>query len=431
MKRLGVLVAVIAGIAAILLIAKFGNRSDSGPGLPAKLVTVHRTTFQTKLPENGVVQHPRTATVPTLIAGNIGDVYVKAGDSVSAGELLATIQNPTLESTAAGSQADYTSAEANIRTARVNEQNARVTYEAAVQTAKSNLNEAQRVYDADLSLYRNKAIPRNQIDTDRATLDKMRVAYDQALRQLRLGAVTGYGENSVQYAQAAAQKAAINNAANQQQLSFTRVAAPFSGVIQSVATQPGDPLTPLHAGDPVTQGQMLFTIAERGAYIVKAQVDEQDIINVHAGQAVSVSGQDFPGRHIPGHVETIAPVATKSTDASSTAKQVLTTIRLESSPEFLKDGMTVDVDILTSEVRNAVTVPNDAIVNDAGKSYVYVVRKGVAHKVLIVAGQANDAQTVVKSGVSAGDVIVAQKLPALQEGVHVTQAPSSSPSPAS
>lgn len=431
MKRLGVLVAIVAGIAVILLIAKYGNRGDSAAGLPVKLVTVHRTTFQTKLPENGVVQHPRTATVPTLIAGNIGDIYAKAGDTVSAGELLATIQNPTLESTAAGSLADYTSAVANIRTARVNEQNARVTYDAAVQTAKSNLNEAQRVYDADLSLYRNKAIPRNQIDTDKATLDKMRVAYDQALRQLRLGAVTGYGENSVQYAQAAAQKAAITNAANQQQLSFSRVVAPFSGVIQSVATQSGDPLTPLHAGDPVAQGQMLFTIAERGAYIVKAQIDEQDIINVHAGQPVSVSGQDFPGKHIAGHVEVIAPVATKSTDASSTAKQVLTTIRLDSSPGFLKDGMTVDVDILTSDVPNAVTVPNDAIVTDSGTSYVYVVRKGIAHKTRITTGQANDAQTVVKSGISAGYVIVAQKLPAIQEGVHVTQAPSSSPSPAS
>ncbi len=430
MKRLGVLVAVIVGIAAVLFIAKVGNRGDSASGVPAKLVTVHRTTFQTKLPENGVVQHPRAATVPTLISGNIGEIYVKAGDTVSAGELLATIQNPTLESNAAGSQADYTSAEANIRTARVNEQNARVTYEAAVQTAKSNLNEAQRVYNADLSLYRNKAIPRNQIDTDKATLDKMRVAYEQALRQLRLGAVTGYGENSVQYAQAAAQKAAIANQANQQQLSFTRVAAPFSGVIQSVATQPGDPLTPLHAGDPVTQGQMLFTIAERGSYIVKAQVDEQDVINVRVGQPVSVSGQDFPGKHIPGHVESIAPVATKSTDASSTAKQVLTTIRLDSSPEFLKDGMTVDVDILTSDVRNVVAVPDDAIVNESGKSYVYVVRKGVAHKVLITTGQANDAQTIVKSGVVPGDVIVGQKLAAIQDGVHVTSAPAS-PSPTS
>jgi len=431
MKRLPVLLAVIAGIAVILVAAKLYNRSEGGSGLAVKLITVHRTNFQTKLPENGVVQHPRTATVPTLVVGNIGDIYAKPGDAVSAGQLLATIENPTLQSTAAGSQADYTSAVANIRTAHVDEQNARVTYQAQVETAKSNLNEAERVYNADLALYRNKAIPRNQVDVDKAALDKMRVAYDQALRQLQLGAVTGYGENSVQYAQAAAEKAAITNQANQQQLSFTRVLAPFSGIVQEVASQPNDPLTPLHAGDPVSQGQMLFTIAESAGYIVKAQVDEQDIINVHVGQPVIVSGQDFPGKHIPGHVELISPVASKSTDASSTAKQVLTTIRLDSSPAYLKDGMTVDVDILTSHIRNAVTVPNDALTSEGGKSYVYVVRKGVAHKVAVTVGQANDSQTIVKSGVSPGATIVAQKQPGLQEGVHVTAAPSASPMPAS
>lgn len=431
MKRLPVLLGIIAAIAAVVVLAKFANRSGGGAALAVQTFTVHRTDFQTKLPENGVVQHPRVATVPTLIAGNIGQIYAKPGDAVNAGQLLATIQNPTLESNAAASQADYTSTVANVRTARINEQNARVTYQAQVDTARANLKEAQRVYAADLSLYANKAIPRNQLDTDKATLEKMRVAYDQALRQLQLGAVTGYGENSVQYAQAAAQKAAITNQANQQQLSFTRIVAPFSGIIQSIATQPNDPLTPLHAGDPVTQGQMLFTIAESAGYTVKAQVDEQDIINVHVGQPVVVSGQDFPGKHISGHVALIAPIATKSTDASSTARQVLTTIRLDSSPEYLKDGMTVDVDILTSNLRNTLAVPNEAIATDAGKSYVYVVRKGIAHKVEVRTGQANDSQTIVKSGINSGDVVVAQKQPGLQEGVRITAAPSSSPSPSS
>lgn len=431
MKRLPVLLAIIAGIAIVVFAAKFAGRSNAGPGIPVQIVTVKRAVFQTKLPENGVVQHPRAATIPTLVAGNIGQMYAKPGDYVTAGQLLATINNPTLLSTAAGSEADYASASASVRTARINEQNAQVTYEAQVQTAKSNLDEAQRVYDADAALLKERAIPRNQVDTDRATLQKMRVAYDQAQRQLRLGAVTGYGENSVQYAQAAAEKAAITNRANEQQLSFTRVTAPFSGIIQSIATQPNDPLTPLRAGDAVTQGQMLFTMAQSGNYIVKAQVDEQDIINVHPGQAVIVSGQDFPDRHISGHVALIAPAAIKSTDASSTAKQVLTTIRLDSSPSFLKDGMTVDVDILTSNVRNALLVPNDAIVTEKGKTYVYVTRKGVAHKTAVKTGRANDSQTIVESGLTPGESVIAQKLPALQDGVRVTAAPSPSPLPAS
>jgi HlyD family secretion protein len=431
MKRLPALIVLVLAIAAVVAVATFVNRRSSASDLPVKIVTVHRGVFETKLPENGVVQHPRTATIPTLVAGNIGEMDVKPGDAVAAGQLVATIVNPALESNAAGSQADYTSAVANVQTARINEQNARVTYEGQVQTAKANLDEAQRVYDADVALYRNKAIPRNQLDADRASLEKMRVAYDQAVRQLRLGAVTGYGEDSVQYARAAAEKASIANQANQQQLGFTRITAPFSGIIQSVATQPNDPLTPLHAGDPVEQGQMLYTIAQGAGFIVKAQVDEQDVINVRVGQPAIVSGQDFPGKTIPGHVAFIAPQATKSSDTSSTAKQVLTTIRLDGSPDYLKDGMTVDVDILTADVRNALTVPSDAIVADSGKSFVYVVRGGIAHKTPVRTGASNDSQTQIVSGVAPGERIVAEKANQLRDGMHVSALTATSPSPSS
>ena len=221
----GVLVIVIA------VLAGRGQRTTTS----VSVVTVKRTTFSTDLPETGTVQRPRVATIPALIAGNLEQIYVKPGDNVSAGQLLATIVNPTLAATAAGSQADYNSAAANISTAQVNEQNAKVSYEAAVQTAKTNLDEAQRIYKADVNLYNNKAIPRNQVDVDKAKLDQAQVQYDQALRQLQLGAVTGYGQNSVQYAQAAAQKAAIVNQSNQQQIGFTRITSPVDGVIQTLS----------------------------------------------------------------------------------------------------------------------------------------------------------------------------------------------------
>src|SRR5579872_3694874 len=279
MKRLLVLLVIVAGIAIVLVAAKFMRAGDSTK-IAVATATVKRGTFETKLPENGIVQRPRTATIPTLVAGNLGQIYAQAGDAVSAGQLLATVDNPTLESNAASSQADYDQAQASIQTARTNSQNAQVTYQADVQTAKSNLDEARRIYNADVALYASKAIPRNQLDVDKAKLDQTEVQYDQAVRQARLGAVTGYSQDSVQMAVANAHKMAIVNSANQQQLGFTRIVAPFSGVIQSVATQPNDPLTNLRPGDPVTAGQALFTIAASGGYTVKAQVDEQDIINV-------------------------------------------------------------------------------------------------------------------------------------------------------
>ncbi|MDP9024353.1 MAG: efflux RND transporter periplasmic adaptor subunit, partial [Candidatus Eremiobacteraeota bacterium] len=344
-------IVILAGaLVALIAFALIESKSHKDPAIPVKVKTIALTTFTIKLPENGVVMHPGTLTIPTLVSGNLITIAARAGDRVSAGQTLATIDNPTVNSTASGSQADYNSAVANVSAARVNEQNAKVQYQASAATQKTNRDEAKRVYDADVALLKQRAIARTVVDADKAKLEQAEVAYDQALDQLRLGAVSGYGQNSVEYAQAAADKARIVNAQSQEQVAFTRVSAPESGIIQTVAAQPSDPLRSLQQGDAVTAGQALFTMASSSGYIVRAQVDEQDIINVRVGQRANVTGQDFPGKTIPGHVAYIAPVAQKSTDASSTAKQVITTIALDSSPAFLKDGMTADVDILTTDI---------------------------------------------------------------------------------
>lgn len=429
MNRVRNLVIIVVVLAAVVAFAAFANKRGDDP-ISVQTITVKTGAFQTKLPENGIVQRPQVVTIPTLVAGNVANIYARPGEYVHAGQLLATIENPSLESNAAGSQADYDSAVANIQTAKIQEQNAKVTYQAQVATAKSSLDEARRLYDADATLYASKAIPRNQLEDDRTKLVQAQVQYEQALRQLHLGAVTGYGTNSVQYAQAAAQKAQIINQSNQEQLGFTRIAAPFSGVIQTIATQPNDPLTNLHEGDSVTQGQALFTMAASDSYIVKAQVDEQDIINVRLGQQANVTGEDFPGQTLAGRVAAISPIAVKSTDPSSTAKQVVTIIRLDRSPAFLRDGMTVDVDILTTNVSRAIVIPTASVQKDGKSSYVYVVRNRKAVKTPVKTGSSNDTQTVVKSGLSPGQVVVADKNPLIHDGSAVSPVPKASPSPA-
>ncbi len=419
------LIFVLAGLAAIVLIAVFAHGGRRG--MPVATVTVKYASFSVKLAENGVVISPDSQTVPTLVAGNLQTLDVREGERVSSGQLLATVYNPTLAYQAAGSQADYNSSLADVTTARVNQQNARVQYQAQVDTAKSNLDLAQRIYNEDVTLYRSQAIARNQLDSDKAKLDQARVSYLQAVQQMRLGAVSGYGMENVQAAQANARKSRIVNAQNQQQLSFTRIVAPFDGIVQTIAASANDPLRHIQVGDPVTAGEALFTVAPNLDYVVRAQVDEQDIINVQVGQRVLITGEDFPGHTIQGHVSRIAPVATKSSDTTSTARQVLTTVTLDRSPSFLKDGMNVDVDILTTDVPHALVVPNGAIFKDNGRSYVYVVAGNVARRREVVTGISNDTQTVVKRGLNPGDVVVAQQYPGLSDGGLVQ--PTSSPSP--
>ncbi|MGC2405637.1 MAG: efflux RND transporter periplasmic adaptor subunit [Candidatus Cybelea sp.] len=429
MKRLRNLVIVVAAL--VLVVGLTITLERGRTKTPVTLQRVTLTTFSEKLPESGVLQRPQTETIPALVAGNIAQLYARAGESVTAGQLLAVVYNPTLEYSAAGSRADYLSASANVDLARVQERNAKVGYQGQVETAKSNLDEAQRIYDADAELYKNQAIPRQQLDQDKAKFDQAKVTYDQAIAQLKLGAVTSYAGDSIQSAVAAAQKARIINDQNQQQLAFSRIVAPFDGVIQTVAPQTNDSLRPIQAGDAVTAGQSLFTIALGRTFIVRTKVDEQDIARVAVGQDAIVSGEDFGGATFPGRVVAIAPTAQKSDDPSATTKQVLTVIALERIAPFMKDGMSADVDILTTVLHHVLVVPNGALVAGAkAKKYVWVVAAGRASKRAVTIGKSNETSSVVRSGLRPGESIVLAPSPVLTQGAAVTIAtPSPSPSP--
>jgi RND family efflux transporter MFP subunit len=429
MKRVRNLVIVVGVLAVVVGLAVSLERGRTKTPVTVQRVTL--TTFVEKLPESGVLQRPHTETIPALVAGNVARLYARAGDDVRAGQLLATLYNPTLEYAAAGSRADYLSANANVDLARLQERNAKVGYQAQVETTKSSLDEAQRIYNADAELFKNQAIPRQQLDQDKAKLDQAKVAYDQAIAQLRLGAVTSYAGDSIQSAIAAAQKAGILNDQNQQQLGFTRIVAPFDGVIQTVAPQTNDPLRPIQAGDAVTAGQALFTIALGRTFIVRTKVDEQDIARVAVGQGAIVSGEDFGGATFPGRVVAIAPTAQKSDDPSATTKQVLTVIALQRIAPFMKDGMSADVDILTTVLHHVLLVPNGAIVTGAkGKKYVWVVANGAASQRTIAVGKSNETSSVIRSGLRPGESVVLTPPAMLAQGAAVTIAtPSPSPSP--
>jgi len=492
-KRRRNILIVVAGLVLLVVVAAIAGRFRSGGATVVREQTIRYRPFTIRLPESGVVQHPQTQTIASQIAGNLGRIFVKAGDRVYAGQLLATIENPQILSNAQSSAQAYRSAaararsadangrtniaqaEANVETARARLAQAqqdvangsqsglgyggttaadqRAQADANLANAETTLREARRIWMADQDLYANKAISRDQLDQARAKFDQARVADNQArLQRVSLGgqltrsqevlrdnlrsAQEGFtqaetalaaaqvqaGGGDVAAANAEAARAGSEYTFAQEQAAETQVRAPYSATVLSVAAEKSDALRPLQSGDPIELGQPLFTLAGDQGFVVRTKVDEQDIINVQFGQRAQVTGEDFPGRTLSGRVVVISPIAQKSDDPSSTARQVITTIRLDRAPSFLRDGMSVDVDILTTDLPHAIVVPNDAVLREDRKKYVYVVRQGIAHKQPVRIVKSNDTSSVVASGLRIGDVIVAQKPTGLLDGAPIAQA---------
>jgi HlyD family secretion protein len=185
------------------------------------------------------------------------------------------------------------------------------------------------------------------------------------------------------------------------------VRAPLEGTVESTAAHPNDELRPIEQGDPVIVGQTLFTIATRDDFVVRAKIDEQDIFEIKPGQRVKVSGEDLGNRVLDGSIVTLAPIVRRSDDPASTARHALATIRLKQRVPFLRDGMAVDVDVITRDERHVLTVPRSAIRRNAQGSHVLIVRKNDVDLVTVTLGARNDTEVVVRSGLRDGDTIVA------------------------
>ena len=492
MNRTRNLIIVLAGIALVVVVAIIAGNLRSG-ATGVRTITITAGTFTTRLPETGQLQRPHAATLAALVAGNVGSIYAQPGQRVRSGALLATIVNPQLEANAATAQAAYDGALSRARKtedtlplqnrsavvqARVALQQAeqdlsqgtqsglgyggitaqeqRLAADADVARTQTDLHEAQRIADADRDLFANKAISRDALDQAQAKLDQAKVAADQATerrqiltRTLALG--EQYLRNRVRAQRDALQQAEANLAATQPgdvasaradvekaaadlqfaqaQVARMQIRAPFDGIVQSIANETGDSLRPLQSGDGVTAGQAILTLAVDGPFIVRTKVDEQDVAGIALGQRAIVSGESFGGKTLPGHVSAISASAQKSDDPTNTSRQVLTTVTLERSLPFLRDGMTVDVDLVTNDLRNAIAVPTDAVRRDKDNHpFVWVASDGKARRAEVVLGPSNDSTTVVRSGLSVGEVAIAGRNLSLTEGEPVKPLPSPSPS---
>ena len=513
MNRRRNLIIIGSVLAAIIIVAIIVSASKpKSAGVSVTTQTVSYARFTTRLPETGTLQRPQTQTLAALVSGNLGALYVHPGDRVTAGQLVATIQNPQLSSSLATARDTLLSAQARVRT--VSETNAalpaqnrssvvqaqasveqarfalnqarqdanngsqsglgyggssaeeqRLAANASVANADSNLSEAQRIYNANKDLYANKAISKDQLDSSQARFVQAGVAANQAHRQRDI-TIANLGrqkpvlqdrvrasEDSLRQAQAQLAAAQANAAQSKagdldsaradaakaqsdyqyatDQVARTQIHAPISGTVQTIATQVADTLRQLQPGDAVTVGQALVTLAGDTGLVVRTKVDEQDVAAIRVGQRANISGEDLGGQTLPGHISFISAIAQKSDDPSNTARQVITTVALDKTLPFLRDGMTVDVDILTRDLAHAMAIPNEAIRKEANgtASYVFVIAGGKAKKTTIKTGIANDAQTIVASGVKPGDVIVTENNPLVTDGAAVTPKPQPSASP--
>lgn len=198
----------------------------------------------------------------------------------------------------------------------------------------------------------------------------------------------------------------------------TVLRAPTAGVVtfDTLAITRLDGTGPTAAkGASVAPSVPVFTVVNPATLAFTAQVDEADIAGIAPGQATAVTLDAYPGRSFAGTVTGIRQSAV-TTSTGGIAFGVRASLAAKGARLFA--GMTGDVDIAVRQVKDAVTVPLQAILTEGTTRSVFRVRDGRVTKVPVTVGAVTDRAAQV-SGVSPGNTVATGTLTALADGMAV------------
>lgn len=379
------LVWIGGGIALIALALGISFLNDPDPvkvKLEMARMAVPDPSAATVLDATGYVVARRISTISSKVTGKVVEIYVEEGQQVEKDQIVARLDDSNAVKSVELSKAELRSAKTQVA-----ETEARLT-------------------EAKLTLERNTELARRQ-SVSAASLDKARADFESLRAQLN------------------ARKADVEVsekrlALQQQNLDDLILRAPFSGVVISKDSQPGEMISPISAGGGFTRTG-ICTLVDMASLEIEVDVNESYIQRVRVDQFVQAVLEAYPEWKIPAKVIAIIPAADRQ---KATVK-----VRIgfqANDPRILPD-MGVKVAFLNAEPvadENpkeplGIRVPITAVRHDGENKYIFVVKDGVAEMRRVTLNASYGNNSYVGSGLRPGEDFVAEITPELKDGAKV------------
>ena len=392
-------------LAAAALAAYVGRNALFGT--PVETVEVLRADLIQTVVASGRVMSPRRVRVGAVITGRVVAIPVTEGQAVKKGAELVLLEDKDVRAALAQAQAGVAQAAAKVRQLR--EVGLPAAQQALLQ-AEATLTQVRGQFDRTKRLQAQGFVGQSQLDDAQRNLD---VAESQA-RAARVQVETNSTRGSdFAMAMTALEQARAAERVAQAKLPDIVVRAPVDGVLISRNVEVGDIVQP---------GKELFLLAPAGETQVIVQIDERNLSQLSLGQKALGSADAFPGRRFPAELIYINP----GIDALRGSVEVR--LRAPSPPDYLRQDMTVSVDIEVARRAQAVVAPTQAV-RDAttAQPWVLAVRNGRAERVPVKVGLRGDGRLEVLEGAAPGDALIPASLGLITAGQKVRALPRAAP----
>ena len=376
---------VIVACAALGVALWLGARAWQGP--PTPVVEVVQRDFLQTIVASGHIENPHRVELGVQITGTVTAVPVSEGQTVQAEQTLIELDNTELWANVQQAEWGVTQARAKLRQLR--EVQAPLA-EQTMRQAQANLDSAMRTLARYQVLFDKGFIGQAALDealrAEQIARSQFHITQQQLLSARPGGSDTALAEAALSQAQASVEVARAR-------LRYGKVQAPVDGVL--IARH-------VEAGDAVQAGKVLLVLSPHGETQVVAQMDEKHLNLLRVGQTAWVSCDAYPDQRFKAELNYINP----GVDAQRGSVEVK--LRVDRPPNYLRQDMTVSVDIEVAQRSQAVLVPTETVHDlDSHAPWVLKVVQGQAIRTPIELGLRSQGWVEVLKGLAANEQVVA------------------------
>ncbi|MFZ0303786.1 MAG: efflux RND transporter periplasmic adaptor subunit [Terracidiphilus sp.] len=349
---LGVLVAV--GLVVTMVV-----RQQAGY---TKVVTasVVREDLTTMVSGTGQIKPKTYMNVGATSFGRITHFYVKEGDRVKAGEVVATIESVQQQANVNGQEAAIAAAKTDI----LSDIAAEKTAQASVEQAQADLEQKKLDWQRAQALFHDGIMAKQDYDAKKAAYDTDVANVDHAI------ALLNQSKANTESARGHLQTQIATLQYNQDLLNKTVATAPFDGIVTNMPVREGETVV---TGIQGTEGATLMTLADMSVITAEVKVDETDIPAVQLGQTVDVTVDALPGKIFKGTVTLVGDQAllrssgqatstsTTGTEEAKDFKVVVTLTGTADQLTELRPGLSCTAKITTAHKSGVTSLPIQAL----------------------------------------------------------------------
>lgn len=398
MKRYWLLLPLLI---LVLLWWAFGTRRGA-PGI--HFAKVRRVTIESTVPTNGKVEPEEWAAARAEVSGVVKTVNVHRGQDVVKGQTLVTLDTSSAQSELAAAAAAQQAAESDLANLKNGGKEAQLSsLNDSIRRDQTAVAVAQRNYDSLQRLEKQQAATRQQVldAADALTRAKLQLSTDENQRRTLVTS----GELAVAKAKLKDANAALELA--QHRLALDTVKAPMTGTVYQFDLKVGAYMEP---------GTLVAQIGNLDRVKVTIYVDEPDLGRVKEGMPVDFTWEARPGKHWWGKVEKL-PTEIIALDTRRVGE---VTAIVDNPDHDLLPGVTVNATIVSAVVKDAVSIPKQALNRVGGNEGVYKLKGDTVVWTPVKTGVSDVNNVQILSGLNLGDRVALPSDTELKSGMQVT-----------